>query len=292
MTLESSGQGIGSRGAGQAPQPRGLAWAGPSGPLARLYAVLTRPMCEKACGKLPTSRPATGSYSSDSRPTSLRIASSRSKTRRASALAALERVVVGQPEGAGQERPLARRQAVHPGLGDVARDEPVGHQLPLDRRDGPEHPGVVRRQEADQGHHQQAGVELLRAVRLDEGPDLGVEPLAADLLVDLVADRPPAIDRAVEPVLLDRLDRPVERHPGHHLGVGEVPPRPADLPDPLVGLTPDRLEQPEQRPLHAPAVVQEPGLPAQVEHAQDLAVDVELVLVPGAVADPDRREPS
>jgi error-prone DNA polymerase len=41
-------------------------------------AVLTRPMCENACGKFPTRPPSPASYSSDSRPTSLRSPSSRS----------------------------------------------------------------------------------------------------------------------------------------------------------------------------------------------------------------------
>ena len=86
-------------------------------------------MCEKACGKLPSSRPVAGSYSSESRPTSLRIARSRSKIRRASSCAALEREVVGVPERAGQERPLAGGEAVDVRLGLVAGDEPVGHQV-------------------------------------------------------------------------------------------------------------------------------------------------------------------
>ena len=37
-------------------------------------------------------------------------------------------------------------------------------------------------------------------------------------------------------------DRAVERDPGHHLGVGEVPRPAAHLPDALVRLAPDRLE--------------------------------------------------
>src|ERR1700722_3685957 len=43
----------------------------------RLYAVLTMPKCEKACGKFPRSRLSTGSYSSESKPRSLRIANTR-----------------------------------------------------------------------------------------------------------------------------------------------------------------------------------------------------------------------
>ena len=47
-------------------------------------AVLISPMCENACGKLPSSRSRRGSYSSESSPTSLRSASSRSNSSRAS----------------------------------------------------------------------------------------------------------------------------------------------------------------------------------------------------------------
>ena len=95
---------------------------------------------------------------------------------------------VGQPERAGEERALPAAQAVDlTGVhGPVAEDEVALHQLPLDRLDRPPDPGVAGRQEADQRDHQQAGVELVRAVVLGEGPLLGVEALVADLVVDLL----------------------------------------------------------------------------------------------------------
>ena len=110
-----------------------------------------------------------GSYSSESSPTSLRSASSRSKMPPRVVVAAQQGEVVGQPEGAGQERPFARRQAVDGRVGRVAVDEPVASSgarsiastVPRTR-------GSLGRQEADQRDHQQAGVELLRPVRLDE----------------------------------------------------------------------------------------------------------------------------
>ena len=85
-----------------------------AGPLAsrRLRAVPISARCENACGKLPSWRLRRGSYSSASRPTSLRSASSRSNSACASSVPALQRVVVGEPEAAGEERALARRQAV------------------------------------------------------------------------------------------------------------------------------------------------------------------------------------
>lgn len=51
---------------------------------AGLKALLTKATWEKACGTLPTRRPAVGSYSSLNKPTSLRKAISRSKRLRAS----------------------------------------------------------------------------------------------------------------------------------------------------------------------------------------------------------------
>src|SRR5262249_19625550 len=66
-----------------AAQPFGRSAAGPCSH-DRLHAVLTSPTWENACGKLPTSRRARGSYSSDSRPTSLHRPTSRSNSRRAS----------------------------------------------------------------------------------------------------------------------------------------------------------------------------------------------------------------
>jgi hypothetical protein len=89
---------------------------------------------------------------------------------------------------------------------------------------------------------------------------------------------------------LDRLDRPIHRHPGHHLGVGEVPPRATDLPDALVRVAPAGLQESQQSLLQVPdrLVVLQAGAPAQVQGVHHLAVDVELELVDGAVADPHR----
>ena len=75
-------------------------------------AVLTRPMCENACGKLPTRRPSRGSYSSESRPRSLRSAEQPLEQLLRLVELAEQDEVVDEPEGAEEERALARRQAV------------------------------------------------------------------------------------------------------------------------------------------------------------------------------------
>ena len=58
-------------------------------------------------------------------------------------------VGIGQPEGAGQEGALARRQAVHVFLGAVAQHQIIDHQLALDRGHRAVHARIFGRQEAD-----------------------------------------------------------------------------------------------------------------------------------------------
>jgi hypothetical protein len=81
------------------------------------------------------------------------------------------------------------------------------------------------------------------------GAALGVEALLEDLLADAVAQVAPAVHRAVEAVVLDRAHGPVERHPHHHAGVGEVSLVATDLPEPVVGLVPVVGELLNQRAL-------------------------------------------
>ena len=128
-------------------------------------------MWENACGKLPTSRPRPGSYSSESRPRSLRSAKSRSN----SSLRLLELPeqdeVVDEPEGAEEERALAGRQAVDRLrllVVAIAVDEAVLRQLAPDRLERAAHAGVAGGQEADQRDRQQARVDPLRAVPAHE----------------------------------------------------------------------------------------------------------------------------
>ncbi len=202
-----------------------------------------------------------------------------------------QRVVVGEPEGAGQEGALTSGQPVHGTVlgGRVAQYEAVLHELTFDGAHRADDPRIRRGQEADQRHVQQGGVQLGGAVELREGVAVGVEAPDADLVVDLGSQRRPAVQRAGQARLGDALDRPVGRHPGHDLGVDEVPPRPSDLPDALVRLTPSGLQEVHQLGLQGPGVVAAVHLgrhPGHMQRVQYLAVDVELELFDGAVADP------
>src|SRR3954447_12527776 len=108
-------------------------------------------------------------------------------------------------------------------LASVAKQETVDAQLALDRRDGRDDSRIVRRQESDDRHEQDAGVELVRSVRLGEGL-LALTPTAPEHLIpDLITELPPAIHGAVAPEFFMDTDGAIEGHPGHHLRVREIP---------------------------------------------------------------------
>ena len=75
--------------------------------------------------------------------------------------------------------------------------------------------------------------------------------------------------------------------------MGEVAARPTDLPEALVGLLPVALQPVHQAALHPPGVLVAVEVVAarEPQGVHHLAVHVELELVHGAVADPDRRGP-
>src|SRR5687767_8452134 len=108
-------------------------------------------------------------------------------------------------------------------LAPVAKQQTVDAQLASDGLDRRDEPWIVRRQEADDRHEQDAGVELVRPVRLGEGL-LALAPAAPEhLILDLVPKLPPALHGAVASELVVDADGAIESHPGHHLRVREVP---------------------------------------------------------------------
>ena len=159
-----------------------------------------------------------------------------------------QRVVVGEPEAAGEEGALVRRQAVDRAVvrRRVARTKPSSQQLALDRRDRADAragrpPAGSRRA----GSAAALASSSVRAVGLGEGAALGVVARAR-------RPRRGSASRSARQRLERRrrgrsarvgLTRAVDRDPGHHLGVGEVAARAAHLPDALVGLAPVRLDE-------------------------------------------------
>ncbi len=149
---------------------------------------------------------------------------------------------------------------------------------------------VRRPEEADERDQEQARIEPVRAVELDERAAFCVVPVPQHLGPNLLTRGAPAVERTFAPELLDGLHRPVEGDPRHDLRMSEVPTRPAHLPDPFVRLVPAGLEPLEQLASERPRVVGrvEPTATCLVEGVDDLSVDVELSLAGGAVPDPDR----
>jgi hypothetical protein len=76
-------------------------------------------------------------------------------------------------------------------------DQAVDRQLALDGGHRALDPRVVGGQEPDQRDQEQAGVQVVGPVVLHEGVALAVVALAADLVVELAADAPPAVHRAL-----------------------------------------------------------------------------------------------
>ena len=101
---------------------------------------------------------------------------------------------------------------------------------------------VGRRKKADKRDLKERRIQLPRPVILNETAEFGIESVAADLRVKLVGDAPPAPRRSRIASSVRRHRRAIEGHPGHHLGMREVPPATAHFPNSLLGVTPDRLQ--------------------------------------------------
>ena len=98
----------------------------------------------------------------------------------------------------------------------------------------------------------------------------------------------PALDRRRQAAVAGQAARPVEGHPGHQRGVGKALPGAADLPHPLVRLLPVLGQPVEPLGQPHPQVVRDRHLAVvEVDRVHQLAVDVDLPLVHGVVADPD-----
>ena len=247
-------------------------------------------MCERACGKLPSCRPRARVVLLGEQ--AHVVAQRRAAARRARAPRR------GGPAAPGCRRARTSRRGTRPRRAagrrrrdsvSVAQHEAVLHQLALDRGDGAAHARVVRRQEADQRHQQQARVEVARAVGLHEGVAAGSKPLAADVGVDGVA-RARASDRTGprSPNCLGTL-APRGRTATHAITLECVKcrRRPAHLPDALVGLastpSPGAPSARAAAPTRASGRRASPARRACVQRVQHLAVDVELELVAAAL---------
>src|SRR5215208_5968313 len=199
-----------------------------------------------------------------------------------------------EPEGAQAEGPFFARQAVRGLLHVVAVHEAVGNEASIlggavDGIERLEHPGIAGRKEEDKGHDQVRGVQGVVVVGLHESFALRTPALLHDLLVDLVTDLQPLVAVGGKRALVGEPQTPVDGDPAHESGVHEVPAAAPGLPDPFVLDLPVVADPVDQGPKVGPQFVGDGGavLVIEVDGIHQLAVDIELQLVVGAVSEPD-----
>ena len=158
----------------------------------------------------------------------------------------------------------------------------------VDRRP---HPRVIGGDEPDDRHHEVGGVERVTTERLRERAGCLVPALGHDRIGDFVPAHFPPVDAGAGVETVGQRDGTVQRNPAHELAVQEVAARAPDLPDAVVlFLPPFRGEVGQVSEEPARDVVDAVQLLRQsMDRVEQLAVHVELSLVPGAVADPYRR---
>src|ERR671913_762812 len=199
------------------------------------------------------------------------------------------REALDEPEGAQTEAALVPFQAVWGCvLWLVTLYERVVGQFLLDTFEGGEPARVRGPDELDQRHHEQGGVECVRAIILDEAVLLGVPALLHDLLVDRVTLGHPAAVSRRQSALAGDPARPLQGHPAEELGGDELTPAPSDLPDTLVGLPPVLAQPVQYLPEVLPEIVVEGStvLVVEISCVEHGPVEVELALFVGAVAEP------
>ena len=108
--------------------------------------------------------------------------------------------------------------------------------------------------------------------------------------MDGIAQLPPPRDGTFETVLFRILDGPVECDPGHYFRMRELPGRPADFPQSLIGDLPVRLQKLEQSDLDFPGLGlrRQTGGPREMQGIHDFAVDIQLELLRCGVPDSHR----
>src|ERR1019366_4529859 len=133
---------------------------------------------------------------------------------------------------------------------------------------------------------QKTRVKLLSAIALRERALLRIESIGANIVVNALAQLPPVIERPDKAELLDAFDSAIKRNPDHDFRISEMPPRPAHLPDAVVGQFPDFFEVLQKFNLQHPVggVGDEPPLAALIKRIQYLAINIELQLASSRIA--------
>src|SRR3984893_5212692 len=205
-------------------------------------------------------------------------------------VAVLQRVVVSEPETAGEEYAFSWRQTIDSCAGAIAHHEAIHHQFMLDRRDGAAYSRIIRREEAYDRQQQQAGIELAAAEALCESVLTGIEPAFADRGVHEVAKFAPPLQRCLKFEPLSVAHRAIQGHPRHDFGKRELATSASHFPDALVRHLPDILQMLNQRLLLCPGRGDrsEKVISHLIGGTDQLPEDVELQLSGRGVADANR----
>ena len=196
-----------------------------------------------------------------------------------------------EPERAEDERALLAAQAVgvQALLVAVAQHEPVLGQLVGDpRRSSRASAGSVAGRKPTSGISSAAASSSSASKACAYAPRRSLQPRSQDRLADAVALRGPRVDPRVLAELGREAHRAVERHPAHDLRREMVLGLATHLPHAGVPVGPPArcgVGQVGDEALDLRVQVAEP-LAFRCDRVQQLAVDVELRLVPGPVADP------
>ncbi len=171
---------------------------------ARLQAESISDTCEKACGKLPSWRRATGSYSSASSPTSFRRDSRCLKISVRFLFASLEQTRDCRRTRRCTRETRPRPAANHPSYAmcDIAGSSPSTRRCSSIAVNRTGNARILRRQKSHQRNQQRAGIELARSVTLHETSDARVVAVLAHIAMNTIAHVAPRNDGAFQAVLL------------------------------------------------------------------------------------------
>ena len=200
-----------------------------------------------------------------------------------------------QPEGAHIESAFMPGQPIVKLAGVVAVHQAVRNQPPLlratvDGVNGAQHPRVGGRHKKHQRHNQVGGVQRVAVVVLHKRPLLPVPTFGLDFLIDFVPHLAPAHPLRRKRPYIRQPDGAIQHHPAHQLGIDEMLPPAPRLPDTLVGQPPVVANPVRHPPQLAPKLVGN-RLPVpieQIHRIHQLAVNIQLQLIIGAVANPHR----
>lgn len=162
-------------------------------------------------------------------------------------MAALQYIIVRQPESAGEKLTLAVRHPIDVRVLRVPCYKATLHEICFNGFNRADYARIIRWEEADQRHHEETGVEVFRAVILHKRIEARIEALPAYLFVDGGPKRLPSRDISRDPALLCGPDSAIDGDPCHHLGVNEMPAQAAHFPNAIIGALSCGLKKFNQR---------------------------------------------